>query len=171
MTCDICKDEENTATVNGVCGRCNNRMNADDDKLSLMFRRNSEFTDRSMAQGRKNTIDKIYEQLIEENISISYEVRELLEQEREEKQWAQLIIAMMDEVTEIANETPWKWWKRNNEEINKDKGTEECVDLLHFLLQAFEKFRAMPKDIYRHYMRKNDINHERLDKLAKRGKR
>lgn len=77
--------------------------------------------------------------------------------------WVQKeILAIMSELTEILEETNFKWWK-NSREINRTALKEEIIDVFHFLISLCIKAGISPQDLYDAYINKNKENHLRQD--------
>ena len=74
-----------------------------------------------------------------------------------------MILAAMDELTEVLRETPWKPWKKQ-QVFNREKYKEELVDLLHFFVNLCLAADITPLELYNEYMLKNEENHERQEK-------
>jgi dUTPase len=70
--------------------------------------------------------------------------------------------ALEDELDELNEELLWKWWSKDNIDIQNIRV--EIVDLFHFLLQLSQMAGMTPEDIHRLYMQKNRINFERQHK-------
>jgi len=75
--------------------------------------------------------------------------------------------ALYAEVAEYSDETAFKWWGRGAWETQKGKAGEELIDILHFLLIAFEDLGFTAEDIHQMYCDKNRSNWQRFkDKLG-----
>lgn len=71
-----------------------------------------------------------------------------------------MILASMDELTEILRETPWKPWKKV-QFLNKQKYKEEVVDLFHFFINLCIVAEIDATELFYAYQAKNIKNHER----------
>lgn len=77
--------------------------------------------------------------------------------------------ALMIEVAEFVNETPWKLWKEYPEELTplqKSKLVEEYADILAFMgtwLNFLELMGIDPDDVAAGYIRKVEKNHARFN--------
>ena len=69
---------------------------------------------------------------------------------------------LSNEVEELRNTPPWKYWSRN-EKFEREEAREEAINILHFLLQVFDELGMDASDIYNEYMEKNEVNHCRQD--------
>lgn len=81
----------------------------------------------------------------------------------------QMIIALGEEVFEIARKTAYKnpdyvpfGWKKT-QQIDRPMILEECVDLFHFLMNVCLNYGFTAEDFYECYLKKNGINHLRQD--------
>lgn len=70
--------------------------------------------------------------------------------------------AMQQELAELTDSVPWKWWARY-QEFDQQNARVEVVDLFHFLISLAQVLGMTADDIYEAYLRKNAINHERQD--------
>ncbi len=71
-----------------------------------------------------------------------------------------MILACIDELTEILRETPWKPWKKN-QEFNKEKYKDEVVDLFHFFMNLCLYAGMGVDELYNRYYIKMEINKKR----------
>lgn len=75
--------------------------------------------------------------------------------------WVQKeVLAIISELGEILDEVNFKWWK-NPKEIDRDKLTEEIVDVLHFFVSMCLKVGITPEELYQAYLEKNQENFKR----------
>ena len=70
--------------------------------------------------------------------------------------------AMTQEIAELTDSVPWKWWAKY-QEFDKQNARVEIVDLFHFLISAAQVMGMTAEDVYDLYTRKNKVNHERQD--------
>ena len=88
--------------------------------------------------------------------------REALENMIHELNTMRNTLALYAEVAEYNDETPFKWWGRGAWETQKDKAAEELIDVLHFLMIAFEDLGIDANEIHRLYCNKNRRNWQRF---------
>jgi len=69
--------------------------------------------------------------------------------------------AMIDECSEIKDLCNWKPWKKNRP-INTYAVEEEAIDVLHFLLDMFNKLGMTYIDIVEMYEEKFQVNMDRI---------
>ena len=72
------------------------------------------------------------------------------------------IRAMQQELAELTDSVPWKWWAKY-QEFDKQNAKVEIVDLFHFLISLAQVIGMSADDVYEAYLKKNQVNHERQD--------
>jgi len=70
--------------------------------------------------------------------------------------------AMQQEIAELIDSVPWKWWAKY-QEFDEQNAKVEVVDLFHFLISLAQVLGMTPEDVYEAYMKKNKVNHQRQD--------
>ena len=70
--------------------------------------------------------------------------------------------AMQQEMSELIDSVPWKWWAKY-QEFDEQNAKVEVVDLFHFLISLAQVLGMTPVDVYEAYLKKNKVNHERQD--------
>jgi dimeric dUTPase (all-alpha-NTP-PPase superfamily) len=70
--------------------------------------------------------------------------------------------AMQQELAELTDSVPWKWWAKY-QKFDQQNARVEVVDLFHFLVSLAEVLGMSADDIYQAYLKKNLINHQRQD--------
>jgi dimeric dUTPase (all-alpha-NTP-PPase superfamily) len=70
--------------------------------------------------------------------------------------------AMQQELAELTDSVPWKWWAKY-QEFDRQNARVEVVDLFHFLVSIAQTLGLSADDIYQAYLKKNQINHQRQD--------
>jgi dimeric dUTPase (all-alpha-NTP-PPase superfamily) len=73
-----------------------------------------------------------------------------------------MVLATTDELHEALRETAWKPWS-NADGMNRDAFVDELVDAFHFFMNLLIVANCDAKEFFRRYLRKNGINHERID--------
>ncbi|CAF0700927.1 dUTPase [Candidatus Methylacidithermus pantelleriae] len=71
--------------------------------------------------------------------------------------------AMSQEVAELTDCVPWKWWARY-QTFNAQNAQVELVDLLHFLVSAAQVLGMTSEELFEVYRRKHQINCERQER-------
>lgn len=72
-------------------------------------------------------------------------------------------LALMVELGEFLNETPWKPWKKSKK-LNAEKAREELADCWHFLINISLPFFQDFKDLKKEFLKKHEVNNERQEK-------
>ena len=70
--------------------------------------------------------------------------------------------AMQQELAELVDSVPWKWWARYQKYVEQNARV-EVVDLFHFLVSLAHVLGMSADDVYQAYLKKNQVNHERQD--------
>ena len=70
--------------------------------------------------------------------------------------------AMTQEIAELTDCVPWKWWAKY-QEFDLQNARVEIVDLFHFLISAAEVLGLSARDVHDLYLQKNKVNFERQD--------
>lgn len=70
--------------------------------------------------------------------------------------------AMQQELAELVDSVPWKWWARY-QEFDEQNARVEVVDLFHFLISIAQVLGMSADDIHAAYQAKNKVNHQRQD--------
>lgn len=68
--------------------------------------------------------------------------------------------AMSQEIAELTDSVPWKWWAKY-QDFNKQNAKVEIVDLFHFLVSLAQTMGMTEEDIYEAYRKKHQINLDR----------
>jgi dimeric dUTPase (all-alpha-NTP-PPase superfamily) len=70
--------------------------------------------------------------------------------------------AMQQEMSELIDSVPWKWWAKY-QEFDEQNAKVEVVDLFHFLISLAQVLGMTPDDVHEAYLKKNKVNHQRQD--------
>jgi dimeric dUTPase (all-alpha-NTP-PPase superfamily) len=70
--------------------------------------------------------------------------------------------AMTQELAELTDSVPWKWWAKY-QKYDKQNARVEVVDLFHFLISLAEILGMSADDVFRYYTEKNKLNFKRQD--------
>ena len=93
------------------------------------------------------------------NQRIGVVTRGMSTQQRTE--WIQrYCLALQQEIAELIDSTPWKWWA-NYQEFDLQNARVEVVDMFHFLISLTQVLNMSADDVYDLYLKKNKINHDR----------
>ena len=83
--------------------------------------------------------------------------------EAEQTKWIlNYVRAMQQELSELTDSVPWKWWAKY-QEFDKQNTKVEIVDLFHFLISLAQVMGMTADDVHEAYLKKNKVNHRRQD--------
>ena len=68
--------------------------------------------------------------------------------------------AMTQEIAELTDSVPWKWWAKY-QKFDKQNARVEVVDLFHFLISLAQVLGMTADDVFGAYVKKNKVNHDR----------
>ncbi len=71
--------------------------------------------------------------------------------------------AMTQELAELVDSVPWKWWAKY-QKFDQQNARVEVVDLFHFLISMAQVLGMTADDVFNAYVKKNAVNHDRQDK-------
>ena len=132
-----------------------------EDMLVDIFNRNKELTDFFRANSPRGNMP---EDFIKECIEKGMLDKETGNGFLKELRTIRNSLAIYGETAEYVDEIPWKGWGRGAWEQNHDAAFEELIDVLHFLMIAFDDLGVTPAEIYDKYCEKNETNWERFKK-------
>ena len=106
-------------------------------------------------------MDEIFELQEKLNSRIGVNMSEMNDDDR--SKWIlNYIRAMQQELAELTDSVPWKWWAKY-QEFDKQNAKVEIVDLFHFLISLAQVMGMTAEDVYDAYLKKNKVNHNRQD--------
>ncbi len=70
--------------------------------------------------------------------------------------------AMQQEMAELVDSVPWKWWAKY-QQFDAQNARVEVVDLFHFLVSLAQTLGMSAEDVYQAYLKKNQVNHQRQE--------
>ena len=70
--------------------------------------------------------------------------------------------AMSQELAELADSVPWKWWAKY-QKFDEQNARVEVVDLFHFLISMAQVLGMSADDVFNAYLKKNEVNLKRQD--------
>lgn len=107
-------------------------------------------------------MDEIFALQEKLNQRIGVKMAEMNDDDR--AQWIlNYIRAMQQELAELTDSVPWKWWAKY-QEFDKQNARVEIVDLFHFLISLAQVMGMSADDVYEAYLKKNKVNHNRQDR-------
>ncbi len=106
-------------------------------------------------------MDEIFALQEKLNQRIGVKMAEMNDDDR--AQWIlNYIRAMQQELAELTDSVPWKWWAKY-QEFDKQNAKVEIVDLFHFLISLAQVMGMTSDDVFNAYLEKNKVNHTRQD--------
>ncbi|HMP76201.1 MAG TPA: dUTPase [Kiritimatiellia bacterium] len=83
--------------------------------------------------------------------------------EEEQQKWVlNYCRAMTQEIAELTDSIPWKWWAKY-QKFDLQNARVEVVDLFHFLISVAEILGMSADDVFAYYRDKNKVNFQRQD--------
>jgi dimeric dUTPase (all-alpha-NTP-PPase superfamily) len=70
--------------------------------------------------------------------------------------------AMSQEIAELTDSVPWKWWAKY-QKFDEQNARVEVVDLFHFLISLAQVLGMSADDVFQAYLRKNEVNFKRQE--------
>lgn len=70
--------------------------------------------------------------------------------------------AMTQELAELTDSVPWKWWAKY-QKFDEQNARVEVVDLFHFLISIAQVLGMSADDVFAAYLKKNEVNFKRQD--------
>ena len=70
--------------------------------------------------------------------------------------------AMSQEIAELTDSVPWKWWAKY-QKFDQQNARVEVVDLFHFLISLAQVLGLSADDVFTAYVKKNAVNLQRQD--------
>ena len=70
--------------------------------------------------------------------------------------------AMTQEIAELTDSVPWKWWAKY-QEFDQQNARVEVVDLFHFLISLAQVLGMSAEDVFNAYTKKNEVNFQRQE--------
>ncbi len=70
--------------------------------------------------------------------------------------------AMTQEIAELNDSVPWKWWAKY-QKFDEQNARVEVVDLFHFLISLAQVLGMSADDVFNAYVKKNAVNFQRQE--------
>jgi dimeric dUTPase (all-alpha-NTP-PPase superfamily) len=111
--------------------------------------------------GVMDKLENIFELQEQLNLRIGVDMEKMNDDER--TKWIlNYVRAMQQELAELTDSVPWKWWA-NYQEFDKQNAKVEIVDLFHFLISLAQVMGMSATDVHEAYLKKNQVNHDRQE--------
>lgn len=109
----------------------------------------------------RDMFESIFEMQAQLNRRIGVDTNAMSEEEQQ--RWLlNYCRAMSQEIAELTDSVPWKWWA-NYQKFDRQNARVEIVDLLHFLISAAQVLGLTARDVYEAYVSKNKVNWQRQE--------
>jgi dimeric dUTPase (all-alpha-NTP-PPase superfamily) len=83
--------------------------------------------------------------------------------EEEQTRWVlNYTRAMTQEMAELTDSVPWKWWAKY-QKFDAQNARVEVVDLFHFLISLAQVLGMSSDDVFNAYVKKNEVNFKRQE--------
>ena len=70
--------------------------------------------------------------------------------------------AMQQELAELVDSVPWKWWAKY-QKFDEQNARVEVVDLFHFVISLAQTLGMSAEDVFAAYVKKNQVNLQRQE--------
>ncbi len=111
--------------------------------------------------GCMDKLENIFKLQEELNLRIGVKMDDMDDEER--SKWIlNYVRAMQQELAELTDSVPWKWWA-SYQEFDKQNAKVEIVDLFHFLISLAQVMGMSAEDVHEAYLKKNQVNHDRQE--------
>lgn len=70
--------------------------------------------------------------------------------------------AMGQELAELTDSVPWKWWAKY-QKFDKQNARVEVIDMLHFIVSLAQVLEMSADDLHKAYTRKHGVNVQRQE--------
>src|SRR5438128_8969429 len=95
------------------------------------------------------------------NRRIGVATHEMTDEQRQ--QWVlNYCRAMSQELAELTDSVPWKWWAKY-QKFDDQNARVEVVDLFHFLISLAQVLGMSADDVFAVYVKKNEVNFKRQE--------
>ena len=109
----------------------------------------------------KDMLAHIFEMQAQLNLRIGVNCANMSEEDQQ-KWLLNYCRAMSQEIAELTDSVPWKWWAKY-QTFDKQNARIEVVDLFHFLVSLAQVLGMSAEDVYKMYLAKNKVNFQRQD--------
>jgi dimeric dUTPase (all-alpha-NTP-PPase superfamily) len=106
-------------------------------------------------------LEEIFRLQCELNRRIGVDLANLSEEEK--TRWVlNYTRAMSQEMAELIDSVPWKWWAKY-QKFDEQNARVEVIDLFHFLISIAQALGMTADDVFQAYLKKNQVNHQRQE--------
>jgi dimeric dUTPase (all-alpha-NTP-PPase superfamily) len=107
-------------------------------------------------------LEKMFEMQRGLNVRILGEDVDHLHQKETAKWILNYARALQQEVSELVDCVPWKWWA-HYQKMDIQNARVELVDIVHFVICLAQVLGMSAEDLFNAYLKKNEVNHHRQD--------
>lgn len=112
---------------------------------------------------KMDKLDEIFSLQKELNARIGVDSDAICQSDEESQKWVlNYSRAMGQELSELIDSVPWKWWAKY-QEFDKQNARVEIVDMLHFLVSLAQVMGMNAQEVFDLYTKKHKLNHKRQD--------
>ncbi len=108
-------------------------------------------------------LDQMFEMQYALNKRILGENVEQIHQTEKTKWILNYARALQQEISELVDCVPWKWWAKY-QKFDEQNARVELVDMMHFIICIAQALGMSAEDLFTAYSKKNIVNHQRQDK-------
>jgi dimeric dUTPase (all-alpha-NTP-PPase superfamily) len=113
------------------------------------------------AMTKPDKLEEIFRLQEQLNKRIGVDTEHLTDEQRQ--QWVlNYCRAMTQEIAELTDSVPWKWWAKY-QKFDRQNARVEVIDLLHFLISIAQVLEMTPDDFFDAYTKKHKVNFARQD--------
>ena len=114
-----------------------------------------------MSESPKDKFEELFRMQQALNERIGVHTKEMSEEDQT-KWLLNYSRAMSQEMAELIDSVPWKWWAKY-QKFDTQNAKVEVVDLFHFLISMAQVLGMSADDVFNAYMKKNEVNFKRQD--------
>ena len=114
-----------------------------------------------MSESPKDKLEELFRMQESLNARIGVHTKDMSEEEK--AKWIlNYTRAMGQEMAELIDSVPWKWWAKY-QKFDAQNARVEVVDLFHFLISMAQVLGMSADDVFNAYVKKNEVNFKRQD--------
>ena len=114
-----------------------------------------------MSESPKDKLEELFRMQQSLNARIGVHT-EAMSEEEQTKWLLNYTRAMNQEMAELIDSVPWKWWAKY-QKFDAQNARVEVVDLFHFLISMAQVLGMSAEDVFNAYVKKNEVNFKRQD--------
>ena len=115
-----------------------------------------------MEAGKQDWLAEMFARQAALNQRIGVDTMALAGEEKKTEWVLNYCRAMQQELAELTDSVPWKWWAKY-QKFDMQNARVEVVDLFHFLISLAQVLDMSAEDVYHLYCDKHAVNHQRQD--------